>query len=140
MRPCVLDNVGLVSAIKWLVNRLNEEATINSRVVVKGIERDFASESEVTIFRIVQEALNNARQHSQATQVLITLEFFPKSIKIAVRDNGRGFILDNTAGRLAAEGKLGIMGMQQRAKFLDGTFSIQSQPGKGTEVSIRYSR
>lgn len=137
LRPSILDNVGLVSAIRWLVDRLNEEEMINGRVVVKGIERDFGSESEVTIFRIVQEALNNVRQHSQATEVLVTVEFLPESVKIVVNDNGKGFILNKTAGDLATEGKLGIIGMQQRAKFINANFDIYSQPDKGTSASIK---
>lgn len=136
LRPSILDNVGLMSAIRWLVDRLNEEEMIKGSVVVKGIERDFSSESEVTIFRIIQEALNNVRRHSQATEVLVTVEFSPESIKIVVNDNGKGLILNKTAGDLAVEGKLGIIGMQQRAKFLNGNFDIYSQPGKGTSVSI----
>jgi len=136
LRPSILDNVGLLSAIRWLIDRLNEEEMINGSVMVKGIEREFGSESEVTIFRIVQEALNNIRRHSQATQVLVTVEFSPESVKIVVNDNGKGFILNKTVGDLAAEGKLGIVGMQQRAKFLNGNFDIYSQPGKGTSVSI----
>lgn len=136
LRPSILDNVGLMSAIRWLVDRLNEEEMIKGSVVVKGIERDFSSESEVTIFRIVQEALNNVRRHSQATEVLVTVEFPPESVKIVVNDNGKGFILNKTAGDLATEGKLGIIGMQQRAKFLNANFGIYSQPSKGTSVSI----
>ncbi len=136
LRPSILDNVGLVSAIRWLVDRLNEEEGINGSVVVKGIERGFSSESEVTIFRIVQEALNNVRQHSGATQVLVTVEFSPEFARIVIKDNGKGFNLDRVAGSLAAKGKIGIMGMQQRAKLLNATFSMQSQPGKGTRVSI----
>ena len=136
LRPRILDNVGLLSAIRWLVDRLNEEEMINGSVVLKGIERDFSPESEVTIFRIVQEALNNVRRHSQATKVIVTVGFSPESVKIVVNDNGTGFILNKTAGELAGEGKLGIVGMQQRAKFLNGNFDIYSQPGKGTSVSI----
>ncbi len=136
LRPDILDNVGLLSAIRWLTDRLNEEEMINASVVLKGIERDLTSELEVTIFRIVQEALNNVRRHSQATQVLVTVEFSPESVKIVVNDNGKGFILDKTPSDLATEGKLGILGMQQRAKFINANFDICSQPGKGTSVSM----
>jgi len=136
LRPSILDNVGLVPALRWLTDRLNEGEMIKGSVVLKGIERDFSPESEVTIFRIVQEALNNVRRHSRATQVLVTVEFSPESLKIVINDNGKGFILNKPLGDLAAEGKLGIVGMQQRAKFLNGNFDIYSQLGKGTSVSI----
>ena len=136
LRPSILDNVGLVSAIRWLVDRLHEEEMINSRVVLKGTERGLGSQQEVIIFRIVQEALNNVRRHSQATKALVTIEFLSESIKIDVKDNGKGFILNKTAVKLAADGKLGILGMQQRAKLLNSVIDIQSQHGKGTLVSF----
>ncbi|MFC1911961.1 sensor histidine kinase [Chloroflexota bacterium] len=109
---------------------------INSRLALKGTERSLGSEQEVIVFRIVQEALNNVRRHSQATKVLVTIEFLSESIKIDVKDDGKGFILNKTVVNLAADGKLGIMGMQQRAKLLNGVIDIQSQCGKGTLVSI----
>jgi len=70
---------------------------------------------------------------------VVTLEFAPESLEITVQDNGDGFSLRKTSGKLAAEGKLGLIGMQQRAKFLNSTFNIYSQPGKGTLVSIEIA-
>lgn len=139
LRPSVLDDIGLVPALRWLVDHLNQEGEINTKVVVHGVERKLRSETEVTIFRIVQEALNNARRHSKATKAVVTLEFAPDSLEIMVQDNGDGFSLSETLGKLAAEGKLGLIGMQQRAKFLNSTFNIYSQPGKGTLVSIEIA-
>lgn len=139
LRPSVLDDIGLVPALRWLSDRLNHEGGIETKVVVHGVERKLSSETEVTIFRIVQEALNNARRHSNATEVVVALEFAPESLEITVQDNGDGFSLNETIRDLTAEGKLGLIGMQQRAKFLNSTFNIFSQPGKGTLVSIEIA-
>jgi len=139
LRPSVLDDIGLVPALRWLIDRLNHKGGIETKIVVHGAERKLSSETEVTIFRIVQEALNNARRHSKATEAVVTLEFAPESLEITVQDNGDGFSLSETIGKLATEGKLGLIGMQQRAKFLNSPFNIYSQPGKGTLVSIEIA-
>ena len=136
LRPSVLDDIGLVPALRWLIDHLNHEGGIETNVVVHGAERKLSSETEVTIFRIVQEALNNARRHSKATEAVVTLEFAPESLEITVRDNGDGFSLSETIGKLATEGKLGLIGMQQRAQFLNGALHISSKPGEGTSISI----
>ena len=136
LRPSILDNVGLVPAIRWLVERLNNESTLEGKVIITGDERSLNSESEVMVFRIVQEALNNAWKHSGATKVIITAQFYPESLKIAVEDNGKGFIQDKSISNLASEGKLGILGMQQRAQYLNGDLDIKPVLGKGTTVSL----
>jgi len=74
LRPSVLNDIGLVPALRWLTDCLNHEGGIETEVVVHGAERKLSSETEVTIFRIVQEALNNARRHSKATEAVVTLE------------------------------------------------------------------
>jgi len=136
LRPSILDNVGLVPAIRWLVERLNKEGTLEGKVIITGEERSLNPESEVMVFRIIQEALNNAWKHSDATEVVITVQFYSGSLKITVEDNGKGFIQDKSASNLASEGKLGILGMQQRAQYLNGDLDIKPVLGKGTTVSL----
>ena len=137
LRPSILDNVGLVPALRWLVDRLNQEGGINAKVMIHGVERKLRPETEVTIFRIVQEALNNIRRHSEATEAMVKLEFAPKSLEIAIQDDGKGFSLNETVEKLAAQGKVGLIGMHQRAKVLNSTLDIHSQLDKGTLVSLK---
>ncbi|HEY81920.1 MAG TPA: sensor histidine kinase [Dehalococcoidia bacterium] len=139
LRPSVLDDIGLVPAVRWLADRLNQEDGINTKVVVSGQERKLRPEAEVTIFRIIQEALNNVRRHSQASEAVVTLDFAPQSLKITVQDNGNGFSLKETLSSLASKGKLGLIGVQQRARLLNGTCVICSQPGEGTSVSVEIA-
>lgn len=136
LRPSVLDDIGLVPALRLMVDHLNQEGEINTKMVVDGTEKKLRPEAEVTIFRIVQEALNNVRRHAKATEAVVTLEFNSESLEIMVQDNGKGFSLNETIRNLTNEGKLGLIGMQQRAKSLNSTFNIYSQPGEGTLVSI----
>lgn len=132
----VLDNTGLVPAVKWLAESMTQETGINVVVEVNGKEHKLKSEVEVLIFRIVQEALSNVKRHSKATRAEITLDFAAKDTKLTVRDNGCGFALpENIEGNVAA-GQMGLDIMKQRAKLLGGKLIIQSEPGKGTVLSI----
>lgn len=137
LRPSILDDIGLVPALRWLLGRLNQESNIKTKFMVTGIERKLNSETEVTIFRIIQEALSNVRRHSGANEVLINIKYAPEYLEINVQDNGEGFSLDKIISKLADKNKLGIIGMQQRAKVINGMFDIQSSPDKGTLVSIK---
>lgn len=139
LRPGILDHRGLVPALRWLINHLNEEGKIHAKVLVDGREKKLDSEVEVTIFRIIQEALNNIRRHSKASKAMVTLNFNPESLEITIQDNGKGFSVDETVKNLTAKGKLGFLGMQQRAKFINSTFDIRSEVGKGTSISMRLT-
>ena len=136
LRPGVLSDMGLMPAIRWLSDRLHQESNIDTKVQVKGGSRRLKAETDVIIFRIVQEALNNIRRHSQATKAVVALEFSSDTVKIQVSDNGKGFKLPETTSFLASQGKLGLIGMEQRSKFLNGTLDIQSEPGKGTSITF----
>ena len=136
LRPSVLDNMGLLSALRWLVDRLSNESGIDTRIVVKGRNRRLQTDKEVVIFRLVQEALNNVRHHSHATTACLTLEFVSDSLRIIVQDNGQGFSLPEMIDSFTAEGKLGLIGMKERVQFLNGVLNIHSEPGKGTSILV----
>jgi two-component system, NarL family, sensor histidine kinase DegS len=136
LRPSILDDLSLVPAIRWLIDRMNQEGEPSIQLSVSGTERKMRPEIDVTIFRIIQEALNNARKHAQANSIRVTLEFTPELCKIAVQDDGKGFLLPQRIGLLVTEGKLGLLGMQQRAQFLGGVFDIKSEPGLGTALFL----
>jgi len=80
--------------------------------------------------------VNNAKQHAEASQVEATVEFNKDKIVATIRDNGKGFELPRTLGELARIGKLGLAGMEERARLLGGSLTVQSQPGKGTTVIL----
>jgi signal transduction histidine kinase len=136
LRPSILGDLGLVPALRWLVDRTNKESGINTQILANGKKRKLSPEAEVTIFRIIQEALNNIKRHSRATEAVVTLEFTTECLKISIEDNGRGFRPPKKFDRLASKGKLGLIGMHQRIEFLGGTFKIHSKPGEGTLLLI----
>ncbi|MBN1191960.1 MAG: sensor histidine kinase [Dehalococcoidales bacterium] len=140
LRPSVLD-LGLIPALRWLVsNKAGVTSGIHFRFIEEGTERKLPPKVELIIFRIVQETLSNVKRHSRATEVLINLDFTGEVLKIRIQDNGRGFTLPENLGNLAAAGKLGLIGMQQRAQLIGANLEIRSDPGYGTVtlLEIKY--
>jgi signal transduction histidine kinase len=141
LRPAHLDDLGLAAALRWYAGRLQELTPLSIRVEVSGEEAPLDEAVRITIFRIIQEALNNVIKHAQASYVELNLEFRGDYARIRVRDNGIGF--DSEVLRLARLGRmsLGLAGMEERAALLGGTVTISSRPGYGTEVEaiIPYS-
>lgn len=136
LRPSVLDDLGLLPALEWLTVNLMQEDGIKTELKVHGTKRRLPPEAELALFRIVQEALNNVRKHAQASRVVTTVEFGQGRVKITVDDNGQGFELPGRTDDLAATGKLGLIGMHERARLLDGTLTVYSEPGEGTTITV----
>ena len=134
LRPATLDHLGLVAAIRGLANDLTERDGIESKLSLVGKARRLAPEEELTLFRIAQEALNNTRRHSGASRVDIQLEFHPDKVRLAIDDNGCGFDAPSRSDDLVTIGKLGLIGMDERARSLGGMLTIQSAPGQGTAI------
>lgn len=139
LRPEVLDQVGLMPALELLAKELSNEMKVNVRVEVIGSEKRLSAEAELVLFRIAQEALRNVKKHSQATEAMVRVEFGAEKVKLNVTDNGRGFELPELLGELASRGRLGLIGMRERARLLDGSFSVKSQPGKGTTIAVEVA-
>jgi two-component system sensor histidine kinase DegS len=136
LRPSVLDDLGLLPALEWLTANLMDENGIKTELKVHGDRRRLLPEAELALFRIVQEAFSNVRRHSQASRVVTVVEFGEGRVRITVDDNGRGGELPDRTGDLATAGKLGLIGMHERARLLDGTLTVRSEPGKGTTVTV----
>jgi two-component system sensor histidine kinase DegS len=136
LRPSVLDDLGLLPALEWLTTNLMEEDGIKTELKVYGDRRRLPPEAELALFRIVQEALNNARRHSHASQVATAVKFSEGRVRITVNDNGQGFDLPGRTGDLATTGKLGLIGMHERARLLNCTLTVHSEPGKGTAMTV----
>jgi len=135
LRPSILDTMGLLPALNWLVNSVTSGHNIDVQLVVSGEIRKLKPEDDITIFRVVQESLNNVRQHSGATNVCVRVKYTAGLLKLSIRDNGVGFTLPKSMTSYSYKGKLGLIGMQQRAQSLGGTLNIHSHKGKGTSIS-----
>ena len=136
LRPVILDETGLVGALDWLIDDLKARYECDVSLEVTGTPRRLSTDTELLLFRIAQEALQNISKHSQATGVLIKLDFGHDKVQLSISDNGRGFNLVEKLGDYVYLGKLGLIGMQERARLLNGDFGIQSEPGEGTVVRV----
>jgi len=136
LRPPMLDDLGLMATLRWQTSDLEKRTGVEVQLTTIGTERRFSTEIELTIFRIVQEALRNVEKHAQASKVEATIEFSEDRTKISICDNGKGFDSEGSLSDLPREGKLGITGMEERVRLLNGNLSITSKPGKGTKVMI----
>jgi len=134
LRPRILDDLGLVPALEWMAEELAGQNKIDARVEVVSIEPALSPEVQLLLFRIAQEALNNARRHAEASAVVVKLEFESDKLRMTISDNGKGFELPKQSEELASTGKLGIIGMHERARLAGGTLKIHSELGKGTWV------
>jgi PAS domain S-box-containing protein len=135
LRPGVLDYLGLTAALETLTDELNKKG-IKTNTVISGKERPLPPEIEITLFRITQEALSNIKKYSHATTVNITLCYSPARVKLVINDNGQGFRIPERLSELANEGKLGLIGIEERTRLYGGSFSLYSRPRKGTRITI----
>ncbi len=139
LRPSILDDLGLLPTLEELTTHMNREdgaASLKAEFRAKGEERRLSSEMELTLFRIAQEALNNVRKHADATHVVTTVQLTDSAVKMMVEDNGKGFNPPTLTDHPAAVGKLGLIGMHERARLLGGSLAVKSEPGEGTKVVV----
>ncbi|MFO7741121.1 MAG: GAF domain-containing protein [Anaerolineae bacterium] len=136
LRPSILDDLGLLPTLEELTGELNRQDGLQAEFRVRGEERRLSSEMELTLFRIAQEALNNVRRHAEADCVVTTVELGDSTITLTVEDDGIGFNPPRLADHPTTTGKLGLIGMHERARLLGGSLVVDSEPGKGTRVVI----
>ncbi len=122
------------------VDAFAERSGVDARLEVKGDPESLSSSQRVTLFRAVQEALSNVREHSGATEVTVYLRARRSSIEVRITDNGAGFEVSHALARAAQRGRLGVVGMGERVRMLGGTFDLTSQPGGPTTLSFTLPR
>jgi PAS domain S-box-containing protein len=133
LRPSILDDLGLVPAVRWVVNDVALRTGMSARLVVEGPERRVHADVALCVFRIVQEAIRNVEHHAGASQLAVALAYENRQLRLAVTDDGRGFDVASRAGQLISE-RFGLVGMQERARLLGGDFQVASTPGRGTRI------
>jgi len=135
LRLSILDDLGLLPALESLADDLTKQG-IATNVRIVGEARRNSPEVELALFRIAQEALSNVWRHSQASRAELTLEFSDTKLVMFIRDNGSGFEMPQRLGDLASTGKLGLLGMQERARLIGATLTLQSESRVGTTVTV----
>ncbi len=133
LRPLILDDLGLVPALNRLVAELGDRSGLQARLSVSGSTHRMPASLELSLYRIAQEALRNVEKHSDARRVTVRLDFRGTEVRVTVTDNGQGFDVPSLTSLVGA-GRLGLLGMQERARLVGGSCSIRSEHGKGARV------
>lgn len=135
LRPIILDNYGLVPAIQSHAGKIQEQNGIKINLSIQGEDLRFTPQIEITLFRIIQEALNNVIKHSGATMVDIKFAADEHKVQMSIRDNGTG-LKEGQIDLPKSDSGLGLVSIQERALLLNGTCTIDSWPGQGTRIRI----
>ena len=137
LRPSSLDDLGLEAALSRYVADYGKKHRIDTDFHANGFAGSrLAPETETALYRIVQEALTNVARHAGASSVNVLLERRNGRAVLVVEDDGRGFDVSGVRGSGARSGKLGLLGMEERATLVGGTLAIESRPGSGTALFV----
>ena len=138
LRPMALDDLGLGPALRRYIERFNDsEPGIQANITLSGLKGRLPQTLEISVFRLVQEALNNVRKHAKATVVQVSVEISGNELKIRVSDNGIGFDVTKVRAHQQNGDHYGLISMIERVELLTGTIIIDSSPGLGTTINIR---
>jgi two-component system sensor histidine kinase DegS len=133
VHPSILNDFGFVAALREYVAGLREQESFHVTVQAEEVDRQLPAETNLTLFRITQEALRNIRQHAQARNVQIAFVQEHAGVSLMIKDDGRGFNPDQPT-----QGHFGLLYMRERAEAYGGTFRVVSARGHGTEVWVNF--
>ncbi len=133
LRPSILDDLGLISAIDWLKEQYNQRTDIHFTLDMPKEEIDIEDEYATAVFRITQEALTNIVRHAEARNVEIQVKIVNSNISLKVHDDGKGIKKNKGVKK---EKTFGVFGMKERAAMLGGEMKIDSLPNQGTTINV----
>jgi PAS domain S-box-containing protein len=134
--PSVLVDLGLVPALRWLIQLVAAHSKIEISSNIHLPADLFSTEQQIVIYRIFQEIFTNLRKYAQATHVSVNVRSDGRKVFFAVEDNGVGFDMEEIISKPAGERGLGLAAMEERVEMLDGKFEISSRKGKGTRIAF----
>jgi signal transduction histidine kinase len=133
LRPSTLDDLGLVPALRALLDQLGSRASVTVHFSENNVPEDLDPKIQTTCFRIAQEAITNAMRHANATQIDVDLRCEKGKLRLLIRDNGIGFDVGSVRAPTAG---LGLIGIKERAALVGGRTKIVSSPDKGTSIEV----
>jgi signal transduction histidine kinase len=136
LRPAYLDDFGLISALKILVEETDSAQPVQIRLSVQGEERRLPAHVELALYRITQEALSNVLRHAQAQQAEVSFVFDKARVTSEIKDDGLGFAAPQQLDSFASGGHFGLLGMSERADLVGAKLEIISSSGQGTTVRV----
>jgi signal transduction histidine kinase len=139
LRPSILDDLGILPALAWFFREFEasgEKTKIEREIGIS--EADVPPPLRIAIFRILQEATNNAVKHADAERITVSLCNVSDTIEFSIEDNGKGFDSAGVGNNGSFNKGLGLQSMRERAELSGGTYDMESAPGKGTRIRVRW--
>jgi two-component system NarL family sensor kinase len=137
LRPSVLDNLGLVPALRAMCKEFDSRTDLCVTFICKPLIAPLPSDAELALYRILQKAFENVELHSRANHVVVQLSSPDQSVLMTIKDDGIGFYTANHQTRKKDKSNLGLLRMRERAIAVGGTFIVNSAPRSGTEIEVR---
>jgi PAS domain S-box-containing protein len=138
LRPSLLDDFGLVTAMRWYVNRVTDHTGLIVHFEADPLEPRLPVVLETTCFRVTQEALTNVLRHAAARQVTVELRRQGDSLRLTIQDDGVGFDVRNILEQAMHGASLGLLGIHERVLLAGGQINIQSAPAQGTQITVCF--
>jgi len=134
LRPLMLDDLGLLPALEWLVESFTTRTSISCELAVGNADLELPDLQATAVFRTVQESLTNIAKHAGASRVDVAIEHRDSELTVSVRDDGVGFLPEDSR----KPNSYGLLGLRERAALLGGEARVTSAPGRGTHVEVRF--
>ncbi|MCL4501238.1 MAG: PAS domain-containing protein [Deltaproteobacteria bacterium] len=134
LSPSILEDLGLLSALKYLLEGLGKHLTVKPSLEVEDLNSLFPADAQIIIYRIFQECLHNIAKHAGACQVAVKVQRDGQAVTFSLEDDGTGFEMDKVMNRSASERGLGLAALNERTRILGGSCTVSSRRGKGTKV------
>lgn len=134
LRPSILDDLGLIPAVRWFLDRQTQRSNINAKLITKSIDIKLQHDIEITCFRIIQEAVTNIIKHSRAKNMFVEINVKQQDLHLIIADDGIGFDVHSARENAIGGYSIGILGMQERAELVGGWLDITSSAEEGTRI------
>jgi len=131
LRPMSLDDLGLIPTLKKYINKFEKQTDLEVVLKIRGKRKSLPSSYQITIFRLIQEALNNIYKHAQATTSKVCIEYSKEQLNLLIIDDGRGFNKEEVSSD-----KFGLVSMRERCELVGGSIKIDSKKNRGTKIKI----
>jgi len=136
LRPVILETEGLVAALNQYVDNLQENNGVPIEIEAERYEDCLDIDAQSVVFAIVEEAMNNAKKHAEASHIWVRLAVEGDLFVAQVEDDGRGFDVDAVERNYGSRGSLGMINLKERTDLVEGTLNIESTPGRGTRITL----
>jgi len=136
LRPAVLDDLGLIPALQTFMKNFREQTGILVTLSAFAAVEQVSGATRTVLYRVAQEALNNVARHAHASEAEVTIQKLDGAVSLKIKDNGNGFRQERLSN-VKGNRRLGLLGMKERVEMVNGSFAVESAPGKGTRIQVQ---